>query len=475
VREGFVTKYLATVALTIATFVMMVATPTAETDFALVGATIIDGTGAKPVKNGVILIRDGRIAAVGAVGSVVIPANVRTVDVAGKYIIPGLMDANVHLFLDAEPENVIQYEGHYEDLIIEAAQVALKNGITTVFDTWGPRAALVNARNKINSGGAIGSRIFLGGNIIGFTGPLSNDFFPDSEKVFSKTLVDRIDQQWEQGVGRELLWMTPEEVRAKIRAYISSGSLDLIKYGSSGHVNEQFIAFSPEAQRAIVEEAHRAGLTAQAHSTSVESLRLEIEAGVDLLQHCDITGPEPIPPATLKTIAERKIPCAAMVVTNKQLEWATTHELRPGFADESKTRDLNDRNLIKTGAVLLLTTDAGLFGPASLTSPILGPVLKDVPDVSTRLQDAEYLWLQAVSERGMAPMNALQAATRNIAAAYGKASEIGTIEPGKRADLVVLNADPLEDARNYRNIHLVIKDGVSIDRDKLPTKRYLSE
>lgn len=102
-------------------------------------------------------------------------------------------------------------------------------------------------------------------------------------------------------------------------------------------------------------------------------------------------------------------------------------------------------------------------------------MLKDVPDVPTRLQDAEYLWLQAVSERGMAPMEALQAVTRNIAMAYGKASEIGTLEPGKRADLVVLNANPLEDARNYRNIHLVVKDGISIDRDKLPIKRYLSE
>jgi imidazolonepropionase-like amidohydrolase len=469
------TRYIAMVALIVAGLVMIAATPATENDFALVGATVIDGTGAKPIKNGVILIRDGRIAAVGASGSVVVPAGIRTVDSAGKYVIPGLMDANVHLFLDAEPENVLKYEGHYEDLIIEAAQIALKNGVTTVFDTWGPRAALVNARNQINSGAAVGSRIYLAGNIIGFTGPLSSDFFPDAQKVFSENVVNRIDKYWEQGVGGELLWMTPDEVRAKVRAYIENGNLDFIKYGSSGHVNEQFIAFSLETQRAIVEEAHRAGITAQAHSTSVESLKMEIEAGVDIMQHCDVTGPEPIPAATLKVIIDRKLPCSAMVVTNKQLDWTKSHNFRPGYSDESKTRDLNDRNLIKMGATLLLTTDAGLFGPDSASSPLLGPYLKDVPDLPTRLQDADYLWLQAVSERGLSPMDALQAATRNIAVAYGKAKEIGTLEPGKRADLVVLNADPLEDPRNYRNIQLVVKDGIAIDRDKLPIKRYLSE
>ena len=87
---------------------------------AITGATLIDGTGAPPIRDSVIVVSDGRIAA------------------AGKFVIPGLMDANVHLVLGSSIEFVVRYEGHYEDLIEEAAQVTLKNGVTTVFDSWGP-------------------------------------------------------------------------------------------------------------------------------------------------------------------------------------------------------------------------------------------------------------------------------------------------------------------------------------------------
>ena len=74
----------------------------------------------------------------------------------------------------------------------------------------------------------------------------------------------------------------------------------------------------------------------------------------------------------------------------------------------------------------------------------------------------------------MAPMEMLRAATRNIATAYGRSQELGTLEPGKFADLVVLNRNPLQSAKNYRDIHMVIKDGVVIDRDSLPTNPILT-
>jgi imidazolonepropionase-like amidohydrolase len=92
------------------------------------------------------------------------------------------------------------------------------------------------------------------------------------------------------------------------------------------------------------------------------------------------------------------------------------------------------------------------------------------PDLPTQLGEGHFLWLQAVSERGMTPMAALMAATKNVAEAYGKGADIGTLEPGKRADLVVLSADPLAAPQNYRAIAMVIKDGHVIDRAALPTK-----
>ncbi len=444
----------------------------ADRPIAFVDATVIDGTGASPVPHEVIIVKNGRFVAIGSARSVTIPPDATRIDARGKYVIPGLMDANVHLFLDIEAEPLIKYEGHYDDLIIEAAQVALRNGVTTVFDTWGPREALVRAKTRINQGEAVGSRIFIAGNIIGFEGPFSSDFLKGGN--LGAGLVKRVNEAWEQGVGGDLLWRTPDETRAKVRSYIANGNIDFLKYGSSGHSNEQFIAFSPETQRAIVEEGHKAGLIVEAHSTSVESLRLEIAAGIDLMQHCEATGIEPMPAATLKTIVDKHIPCAVMLKTAKYLAWARTHSYRENFSESMKIEQENDGALIGANAVLLLTTDAGVLRPEAATNPELSGFLTDVPDMPIQLDNAQFLWLKAASEFKLSPMAALLAGTRNIAAAYGKLHDLGTIERGKTADLVVLDADPLQNPENYRAIHLVMKDGAIVDRDQLPTHRYLT-
>jgi imidazolonepropionase-like amidohydrolase len=439
------------------------------------GATILDGTGGPPLRDAALVIEDGRISAIGPVQDVHPARGARVVDVQGKYIVPGLMDANVHLDFGVTPEYLFGYDGRYDELVLEAAQVELSNGVTTVFDTWGPREPLVKVRDAINAGHLTGSRIFLGGNIIGMGGPTSPDFYPAIRTVINKVDADRIDAIWEQGVGPNLLWMTPSEVREKVSTYIRSGRIDFVKYLSSGHKEMQFIAFSPDAQKAIVEEAHRAGLTAQAHSTSPESLRLEIEAGADFLQHCDISGVEPIPDETIRVILDRQLPCAALLMTDRYLAWSAEHgpaALRPLV----KVKDLNDRKLIAAGAVLLLTSDGGLFGlkEKAESNPLVGPRLMGAPDIPNQLGDAHVLWLKAAIERGMTPMNALLSSTRNVARAYGKAKDLGTLEVGKRADLVVLSADPLADPDNYRNIVDVYKDGIRVDRSTLPTKRIMS-
>lgn len=132
-----------------------------------------------------------------------------------------------------------------------------------------------------------------------------------------------------------------------------------------------------------------------------------------------------------------------------------------------QVKDVNDRRLIDAGAKILLTTDAYLTRP-ELQFTVMAPMLLGAVDLLTELGEGHFLWLEAVIERGMAPMDALLAATRNIAEAYGKADELGTLEAGKRADLVVLDADPLADPRNYRRISDVFKDGSRVDRAALP-------
>lgn len=441
---------------------------------AITGATLIDGTGRAPVQDAVILLQGNRISYAGPSRGAPIPRGATRVDASGRYVIPGLMDGNVHLFSGLMPDKLKLYDGRFEELVLEAAQVELRHGVTSLFDTWGPREALVTARDRINAGVAPGSRIFVAGNIIGMYGPATKVANAVAPGTLTPEELARFDAMWEQGVGADLLWRTPDQVRARVRDYIAKGRLDILKYLSSGHDQMELIAFSPEGQRAIVEEGHRAGLNVQAHTTSVESLRLAIEAGADLLQHCDLTGPEPMPARTIAIIVERKLPCAVGFQTSRRMDWEREKMSEPQKR-ALNVKDQNDRALIKAGALLLMATDGGLSKPLDAkqaADPRFAQMIG--PDNSYAFPEAHLLWLRAAIEKGMTPMQALLAATRNVAMGYGMAKDLGTLEPGKKADLVILDADPLADPANYAKVSAVYKDGLVVDRARLPVKRIIT-
>ncbi|MGW6793674.1 amidohydrolase family protein [Streptomyces chartreusis] len=442
----------------------------------LTGATIIDGVSDKAIDDQVMLIRDGRIVAIGRPDDLPVPADAEVIDYRGKFIIPGLMNANVHLLINTFLETLVRYEGRYEDLIVEAAQVALKGGMTTVFDTWGPRRALIEARNKIDQGEAIGSRIRCAGNIIGFDGPFSGDF-DGRPGIGSSYFVDRVNATWVENVGRHLMWQTPEAVGEEVRKYIERG-IDFVKYGSNEHgatAAGAFLLFSERTQRIIVEEAHRAGLTAQAHASSIEGLRLSIEAGCDIVQHCNMTGPVEIPQETLELISQKDCGAVIFPVTDNGMSI-----LRDTVSDLEwtvwKSSDVNSRNLIESGATILLANDGGILAPEVMREPMIAGTWNGLPEAEAlgRLATGHFVWLRAMEEKGMPPMELLRAATRNVAKAYKVDGDLGTLEPGKIADMVILDADPLQGAKNYETIHAVIKDGSLIDLDALPVQPLLT-
>ena len=113
------------------------------TSLIISGATIIDGVAEAPISADSIWIEDGRIKALGRRGELGAPPTATHIDASGRFLIPGLMNANVHLLWDTRIETVARYWGHFDALIAEAAQTALKSGLTTVFDTWGPRRYLM--------------------------------------------------------------------------------------------------------------------------------------------------------------------------------------------------------------------------------------------------------------------------------------------------------------------------------------------
>ena len=441
---------------------------------AIVGGTIIDGNGGKPIENGHILIEGQRIIAIES-GEVPLPAHAKKISAAGKYVIPGLMDANVHLVMDHYPLTIVRYEGRYDELAVEAAQVALKSGVTTVFDTWGPREYLVKARDAINTGHVAGARMYIAGNIVGLGGPFSSDFVPAEKTSLFEEFTGRVNSVWQENVGPELVWMSPDQVRTEIRKYARSG-IDFLKYAVTTHrAPSEHIMFSPRVQQVIVDEAHEAGLTVQTHTTTNEGIHLALELGVDLMQHVDLThGPQTIPQETIIYMAARGVPGALLAQTDNAL--ATFRELgkrTPFFKLYETTIDVNTRALIRSGATLLLSTDAGLFCSDTMNSAWYREgVVQD--ETLLKLGEGHFHWLLAVSQKGMKPMDALMAATRNIARAYRVDRDLGTLEVGKIADLLVLDKNPLEHAANYRSINMVMKEGRIVDRQSLPSRRLIT-
>ncbi len=135
-----------------------------------------------------------------------------------------------------------------------------------------------------------------------------------------------------------------------------------------------------------------------------------------------------------------------------------------------RTADQNERRLIAAHAPLLLAADAGITDPDAWAAL---PNDQKI-DNSTALGSAHFTWFDAMAEKGMAPMDMILAATRNIAMAYHVIDDFGTVEPGKRADLLLLDADPLADIANVRKISMVMKDGAVVDREALPLHPMLT-
>lgn len=444
-------------------------------DLIITDVTVIDPVVTEPRKAS-IWIRDGMFHAIGDRASWDLGPDVDFIQGQGRYAIPGLMNANVHLLFDVRLETLARYEPRLEDLITEAAQIALANGVTTVFDTWGPLRPLLAVRDRINDGSLTASRIFCGGNIIGLDGPFSQDFFPKAAEQASAGFLERINRLWTENVGPELSWMTPDEVGREIVDYIAKG-VDFVKFASSEHrmpmENNAFLALSPAVQSVIVNEAKRAGLTSQAHTTAVEALRVAIEAGCDLIQHINLTGPTPIPDSTIELLVSNGVSATVFPLTQRRFRTIVeSGDILLGKLFTTISVDINVEKLVTANATLLLATDGGIFPYEVSTDPAMAFASGDenLFDLAT----GHFHWLSAMEEKGLSAQDGLRAATINVARAYGRDHQLGSIEVGKIADLLLLDANPLDSAANYRRIDTVIQQGKVIDVTRLPEKRIFT-
>jgi imidazolonepropionase-like amidohydrolase len=447
----------------------------------ITNVTVIDGTGAAPKPNSDIAIQGKKIMAVGPRGQLAVPADARVIDGSGKYVIPGLIDTNVHLILNTAPEWLGKYEGRYDQVATEAAQVQLKNGVTTLFDSWGPLQPLLDVRDRIRRGEIIASRLYVAGNIVGLSGPLGRDFKNATQlSGLSPIFAARINKIWEENVGPQLLDDTPEEVRGEIHKYVARG-IDFMKFAESSHLQSppiSFLTFSPEVAKIIVDEGHDAGITVQSHTTNEESLRLALAAGIDMGQHCEIIGAHEMPDELIKIMLDRKFNCGILsyrqdrVAAMKEI-WEITGGKSSGWSPDvlHYWQEVNIPKLIRAKVHISLATDGGTrdldyVSYASVTLAEHDP---------TQFGEGHFLWLESMVEKGMTPMQAIVSGTRNGAEAYHHLAEFGTLEPGKFADLIILDANPLDNISNVRKISVVMKEGSIVDRDRLPEHKLLTK
>jgi imidazolonepropionase-like amidohydrolase len=458
-----------------------------DTLIAIVGATVIDGNESAPLKDGVIVVRGKRIAEVGPRASVTVPKGARVVDATGKFATPGFIDTNVHLSLYNNGESMVRYEDRFIDLVIEAAQTELKYGITTVRDSYGALLPLIEVRDSIKHGKLLGPRMLVAGNIVGWGGPKSPLFSNATPTTFfDEQMMDFIAQ----GSGEELLEMAPDELRIAIDKYLDKGP-DFVKYGGTSHTNS-LITFSPRQQEALVQEVHKRGLFAETHSTNPEPLRLSVLAGIDLIQHPEVHN-IPIPADLVKLIVDRQVICSILsngitgkpwkdyqkaqtrtdsaradsvkndslkLMDRKKTGWELRRERE---AKRTAVRRANAEALIKGGCITTPSTDTYLSG---------APEFSRTPRVDAHLMPgtATLAAIEGLVELGMTPAQAIVAATRNGARASQGLKDYGTLEKGKLADILLLDADPLSDIHNIRKLSFVMKEGLVVDRDRLPEK-----
>jgi hypothetical protein len=425
------------------------------------GGKLIDGTGRPPIENSVIVIQAGKFRAVGRSGQVAIPADAQVIDVKGKTVLPGFIDGH----------------GHLEDF---HGELYLHLGITTCanIELYQDGPWTLAQKQGTDLGKIRGPRIWMSGRAIGGVST-GHDAFG------SRTARDNI------------IVTTPKEVRTAVQRKKELGC-DILK------VNE---FLSMDLVKIAVDEAHGLNMAVAAHSWDVVG---SVDAGVDAIEHIWSVGYSSIPyiPARRKLAADRlggvidqelagayyqteNFDGVIGAMVEHQVAWTPTIAkwLRPLSPSAERFREkenqiLNDPNADLPAAVRTVTDNSyekllKRYTPAQRDQAKIGydkanefirrfvqagGTLKEGSDPPRGM--AALLMHQALAmdvEAGVPPMTAIQAATLNVARTFKKDKDYGSVEPGKVADLSIVEGDPLQDIWMTQNVKMVVMDGRVID------------
>jgi imidazolonepropionase-like amidohydrolase len=373
-----------------------------------------------------IVIEDGRITRIGASAETRTPTGATVIDLPNATVLPGLIDAHVHLTMDPK--------FGYEELGVSVpretltgaknARVTLQAGFTTVRNVAADGYSDVALRDAINAGDVPGPRMLVSGPPLGITGGHADqNLLPFSYHAKSEGICD-----------------SPWACRAQVRENIKYGA-DLIKIMASGGVlskgdDPQASQFTLEEMKAIVDESHRLGRKVAAHAHGAQAILWASEAGVDSIEHGSYIDDA--------AIAEMKKDGTYLVPTLYLGDW---------MLDNAGLTHLPDFLLVKAKAVIPAARQHIAHAFASGVKVAFGTDAAVYPHGLNAHEFAVMVKL------GLTPLQSIQAATLNAADLMGWSGKVGTLDPGAWGDVIAVDGDPLQDVTILQHVKFVMKGG----------------
>ena len=419
-----------TIAVILSLFILALAA-SAQTTVIHAGR-LVDPDSGTALTNQQVLIVGNKITAVGP--QVNAPADAKVIDLSTMTVLPGFIDCHTHIadgasLQDGDPFNSLKKSASQVALeSVPNARVTLLSGFTTVRDVGTYRALNdIALRDAIARGNIIGPRMYVAGAYITITGGAG---------AMTGQAPD-IQLPWDLHYGEA---NSPWEVRQKVRLLAHNG-VDQIKVLSTGAVlthgsNPQSTEFTPEELQAAVDEAHNFGLKVAAHAHNPQGIKNAIRAGVASVEHATLIDDEGI------ALAKQHGTYLVMDIYDEECiqEAGKKGAIPPDFLEHDRElgekHRQNFRKAVNAGVKMAYGTDLGVC-----------------PYGSSPKQFAFMV------KFGMTPMQAIQSATSNAADLLGHANELGSIKPGKYADIVAVSGDPLQNISLLENVEFVMKDG----------------
>jgi imidazolonepropionase-like amidohydrolase len=417
---------------------------------ALVGGTLVDGNGSRPLQNSVIIVDGDRIRAVGEVGSLAVPPGAEVISTEGMTVLPGLWDMHVHLQIvgHADYDHWDKtYPPAYESVIFPAsAKQLLLAGVTSARDLGGPLDVSIAIRDRINAGGIPGPTMYVSGPFI------QHAPYPGTEAY-----------RW--GVSG------PDDARAKVRRLVDA-KVDVIKLIDQDQMTVEEVF-------AVVDEAHKGGKPVVAHAHRPEEIRRALAAGVDCLEHTGLATAPEYAPDIIDMIRER-----TAKMSLGPLWWTPTAEGLLNYEYFRDNREALDDPAWQNGLPKDIVDDVkkSIEHPDRLPYYQLTPARR--PTLARKfnqLRDAgvtlligtdsgipmnfhtHSTWRELdawVTDFHVDPMTAIRAATYWPSVAMKVDAQVGTVTPGKFADIIAVRGDVLRYISLLQRVDIVIKHGV---------------